>query len=128
MIDRKWVIPAIAGFVLALALAMGRLTRPEVILGWLDITGDWDPTMIIFSMSGALTYAVLARRAGVVPKPGGRVDLRLAIGAAIFGVGWAMAGVCPGPAFASMGAGAPWALVFVAAMAVGIRAGDYVTR
>ena len=125
--------PAIAGFVIAFALVMGRLTRPDVILHWLDITGEWDVTMFVFSCSASMVYAVAFRwgraraRSGTgpaVPDLRGAVDARLVIGASVFGVGWAIAGVCPGPVLVSVGAGAPWAFTFLVAMTVGLRLGD----
>lgn len=121
---------ALAGFLIALALAFGQLTRPEVVIGWVDFFGAWNPRMLVFISTATLVYqgffrlhAWRQRRAGggEVCAPERRpIDARLLIGASIFGVGWAIAGVCPGPAFASLGTGAPWALVFVAAMALGL--------
>jgi uncharacterized membrane protein YedE/YeeE len=129
MSRRKPLASLLAGFVLAFALAMGRLTRPEVVFGWLDVFGAWDVTLLVFCAPASLVYAGALRwarareRTGLgpaVPNPGGHVDAKLLLGASLFGVGWAIAGVCPGPALASLGAGAPWAITFVLAMAAGL--------
>jgi hypothetical protein len=126
-------VAALSGCLLAVALALGQLTRPEVIIGWVDLFGSWDPRMFVFFLAAALVYNAISRYAirrqqrGVGPKlhlpTNNRIDARLLIGSAIFGMGWAIGGACPGPALTSLGAGAPWAVVFVAAMAVGLRLG-----
>lgn len=127
------LVALLVGFVLALALGMGRLTRPEVILGWVDVFGRWDPSLLWFMAGATPLYAlahrwVIARGAPVlgcelsVPAANG-VDRKLLLGAALFGAGWAIGGVCPGPALTSLGAGAAWALPFVAAMSFGLWLG-----
>jgi uncharacterized protein len=123
-------IAALAGFVIAMALAFGQLTRPEVVIGWVDFFGAWNPRMLVFLVAATVVYQaftrVQARRQGRAGGPAvcapvnRRIDARLLIGASIFGIGWAIAGVCPGPALASLGTGAPWAAVFVVAMGVGL--------
>ena len=127
--NRTHLIVTISGVLMAVALALGRLTRPEVIIGWVDFFGHWDPTMLIFFGFGVTAYHVMwrwarareeARRGPTLCLPAARViDKRLVAGAAIFGVGWGLGGVCPGPAFTSLGAGASWALPFVAAVVLG---------
>jgi len=126
------VVAAGVGVVLAVALGLGRLTRPEVILGWVDVLGDWDPTLAWFMSGAAPVYAlahrwVLARGGPVLgrelPLPtAAAVDAKLVLGSALFGAGWALGGVCPGPAFTSLGAGATWAVPFVLAMMLGLWA------
>jgi uncharacterized protein len=104
------------------------------VTGFLDVAGDWDPTLMVV-MAGALgTYGVgmlvwRKRTAGrgwfgavLPPACSHTIDRRLVIGAAIFGVGWGMSGFCPGPAIANLGALRVEALVFVPAMAVGMLA------
>lgn len=123
-------VAALTGLVLALALGIGRLTRPEVILGWVDVFGQWDPTLLWFMAGATPMYAlahrwVLARGAPVLAcelslPAQTAVDAKLLSGSALFGAGWAIGGVCPGPALTSLGAGAPWALPFVVAMFLGL--------
>ncbi|MCA9612553.1 MAG: YeeE/YedE family protein [Sandaracinus sp.] len=124
---RPW-LPTLVGFVLAVALGLSRLTRPEVIVGWLDPSA-WDPT-VLFVMIGAVSSFALvhrlarARRPNVCPTPTKKaLDLRLVGGSVIFGLGWGLGGVCPGPALTSLGAGASWTPLFVASMVVGLWLG-----
>ena len=129
----KNAVSACTGFVLAVALGAGRLTRPEVIRGWVDVFGDWDPTLFWFMAGASPVYALahrwlLARGAPLLAceislPASADIDRKLLLGAALFGVGWAIGGVCPGPAFTSLGAGAPWAALFVIAMMFGLWLG-----
>lgn len=119
-----------AGALFALGLGISGMTQPAKVLGFLDVTGRWDPTLA-FVMIGALAvhavlYRVIRRRRAPLfdsrfDVPTRRdVDLRLVAGAALFGVGWGLSGQCPGPALTNLATGAPTALVFVVAMAVGM--------
>jgi uncharacterized membrane protein YedE/YeeE len=119
-----------AGSLFAIGLAVGGMTQPSKVVGFLDVTGDWDPSLI-FVMGGAiLTYFPLfwwISRRGVplfaaqylVPSKRS-VDARLLLGAALFGIGWGLVGFCPGPALVSAGSGAAPAFLFSAAMIVGM--------
>ena len=125
---RAWIAFA-AGLLFGLGLSLGGMTQPAVVLGFLDIFGAWDPRLL-FVMAGAVPttaigYRLVLRR----PRPllaerfqwptSRRIDVRLVGGAALFGIGWGIAGYCPGPALASLGAGAPALLVLVACMIAG---------
>jgi uncharacterized protein len=125
---RPWIAFA-AGLLFGLGLSLGGMTQPAVVLGFLDIFGAWDPRLV-FVMAGAVLttavgYRLLLRR----PRPLlaerfqwptlRRIDARLVGGAALFGIGWGIAGYCPGPALASLGAGVPALLVLVACMIAG---------
>ncbi len=118
------------GLLFGVGLVLGGMTQTAKVIGFLDVTGAWDPSLA-FVMGGALAvYAVawpliqrrerplLARRFQV-PS---RQDLspRLLGGAALFGVGWALAGFCPGPAIVAVGGGADSALLFLPSMIVGM--------
>ncbi len=120
----------LAGSVFGLGLAVSGMTEPARILAFLDVTGAWDPALA-FVMGGALlVYAPLFRvitrgrprpllaDAFQVP-PRGKLDARLFVGSALFGVGWGLAGFCPGPAIMALGAGKREALIFVLAMSAG---------
>jgi uncharacterized membrane protein YedE/YeeE len=119
-----------AGALFALGLVLGDMTEPARIIHFLDVAGDWDATLL-FVMGGAvLTYALLFQliRWRVqspllaeqfhIPRRG-EVDPKLLAGAALFGVGWGLAGLCPGPALVALGAGKLEAVIFVVAMVVG---------
>jgi hypothetical protein len=120
----------VAGVLFGLGLTVSHVIDPAKVLGFLDITGDWDPSLA-FVMLGALivmapTYA-LSRRlraplcAENFSRPAAtRIDQRLIVGALLFGVGWGLVGYCPGPALASIGLGGGRTLLFVAAMLTGM--------
>jgi uncharacterized membrane protein YedE/YeeE len=119
-----------AGALFALGLGISGMTQPAKVLGFLDVTGRWDPTLA-FVMIGALAvhfvlYRLIRKRSAPLfdsrfDVPTRRdVDLRLVVGAALFGVGWGLSGQCPGPALTNLATGAWTALVFVAAMALGM--------
>lgn len=119
-----------AGLLFAVGLALAGMTSPSKVLAFLDVAGDWDPSLA-FVMAGAIvTHALSARiilaresplfaaRFDLPTKK--KVDARLVTGAALFGVGWGLGGYCPGPALVTAAAGLPSALVFVLAMAAGM--------
>lgn len=121
---------AVSGILFGLGLGISGMTDPSKVIGFLDLFGAWDPALA-FVMGGAVvTYLVafrlITRRAHPVfaerfSLPTRRdVDVRLLGGAALFGIGWGLSGVCPGPAITSVPAGAPGILAFVVAMAGGM--------
>jgi uncharacterized membrane protein YedE/YeeE len=108
------------------------MVNPARVLDFLDFAGSWDPTLI-FVMAGGLAvttigYKLIFRRSSPVVDdkfhlPTQRqIDLPLVGGAALFGVGWGLAGICPGPAFADLATLEPKVLLFVAAMLAGMIA------
>jgi uncharacterized membrane protein YedE/YeeE len=128
----KNVVAYACGVVFALGLGVGGMTQPGRVLAFLDVAGSWDPRLA-FVMLGAIAvhaplYRLALRRgrpllAPVLQLPARRdVDRRLVAGAILFGVGWGMAGLCPGPALTSLASGEPVALAFVVAMLGGIAA------
>lgn len=126
------VVAFVAGLVFALGLGIAGMTLPRKVLGFLDVTGDWDPTLA-FVMGGAVAVYALAsplilRRPRPLLAPRFAVptrrdlDARLVVGAAVFGIGWGLVGFCPGPALVALGAGVPQAAIFSAAMLAGMGA------
>jgi uncharacterized membrane protein YedE/YeeE len=120
----------LAGLVFGIGLIVSGMADPAKVLGFLDLAGAWDPSLA-FVMAGAILVGVLAfyvagRRArtflgGELKLPTARqIDRRLVLGSLTFGVGWGLAGFCPGPALVALGLGETKALVFVAAMLVGM--------
>lgn len=119
-----------AGLVFGVGLAVAQMTDPRKVLGFLDVTGAWDPSLL-FVLGAAVVLSAVAYR-WVLSKPAPllddrfhlpestRVDFRLISGAAIFGMGWGLAGYCPGPAIASLGFGNPEALWVIASMIAGM--------
>ena len=124
-------VPAlVSGLLFGAGLALSGMVRPEKIIGFLDVTGAFDPSLA-FVMAGALVVMVpaqiLARRRSaplMVPRfavlPRLRVDRRLLAGSLLFGIGWGLSGLCPGPGIAAAGAGVRDALWFLPAMAAGM--------
>jgi uncharacterized membrane protein YedE/YeeE len=119
-----------AGLLFGLGLIVSGMANPAKVLGFLDLAGRWDPSLM-FVMGGAIgvglpTFYVAGRRArSLLGAPmmlptARRVDRRLAIGSALFGIGWGVAGICPGPALVALGMGEPKALLFVGAMLAGM--------
>lgn len=124
------VAALLAGLVFGLGLIVSGMANPAKVLGFLDLAGRWDPSLA-FVMAGAIlvglpTFALARRRhqsyLGLEMKlPTARhVDRRLIGGSVSFGIGWGLAGFCPGPAIVALGMGQSKALIFVAAMLAGM--------
>jgi len=138
---QRLVLALVSGALFATGLVVSGMTQPAKVIGFLNLggladparLGAWDPSLA-FVMGGALCVTLVAF--AVTPRPGRKpwlagafvlptrkdVDARLAGGAALFGIGWGLAGYCPGPALASLLTGGLDALVFVAALALGMWA------
>jgi methanethiol S-methyltransferase len=125
------------GLVFGAGLAVSGLTRPETVIGFLDVTGRWNPSLaIVMAVAVAVNAAAVAmatqrRRplwaSGFGMPSSSAVDRRLLGGAAVFGVGWGLLGVCPGPALASASTGDASVLTFVVSMTAGLLLVDAVT-
>jgi uncharacterized protein len=127
-----------AGALFAVGLALSGMTKPSKIMGFLDIAGHWDASLA-FVMVGAIAvhfvaYRVIRRRSAPlfdtkfhVPTRKD-IDPRLVLGAALFGVGWALGGFCPGPGLVAAGGGSLHAVVFLVGMTLGMLAEHVVAR
>jgi len=124
------VASLLAGLVFGLGLIVSGMANPAKVLGFLDLGGAWDPSLA-FVMAGAVAVSTVGfllagrRKAslfgGPIALPGVRhIDRRLVGGSLLFGIGWGIAGFCPGPALVSLGSGEVKALVFVGAMLLGM--------
>ncbi|RKG59449.1 YeeE/YedE family protein [Corallococcus sp. AB011P] len=120
----------LSGLLFALGLGLGGMTDPANVLGFLDIAGDWD-FRLAFVMGGAVAvHAALRPLIHQRERPlfaakfptfsVSRLDRKLLVGSALFGVGWGLGGYCPGPALTSLASGASGVLVFVPAMFAGM--------
>lgn len=128
----------LAGLVFGLGLIISGMANPAKVLGFLDLAGGWDPSLA-FVMAGAIAVAAFAfalakkRTAsflGAAMKlPGLRdIDRRLVIGSVLFGIGWGVAGFCPGPGLVALGMGEIKALIFVGAMLAGMGIFELIER
>ena len=128
----------LAGAVFGLGLVVGRMSDPNVVLGFLDVAGDFDPSLL-FVMAGAVGTTLIAFRFvlrrdrplfdGDFHLPTAKVvDARLVGGAALFGVGWGLSGYCPGPLLVGVAGGSATALLFLPAMLVGGWVRRFVAR
>jgi len=119
-----------SGVLFGLGLIVSGMINPVKVQGFLDLAGAWDPSLMLV-MAGAIAvglfaFAVAKKRATTfigekIDLPTSTtIDLRLIGGSALFGIGWGLAGFCPGPALVGLGMGLPSALIFVAAMIAGM--------
>jgi uncharacterized protein len=126
------ILSLLSGILFALGLIVSQMVNPAKVLNFLDVAGTWDPTLA-FVMGGALLVTIpafrlilkrsqplFARRFYMPTKQD--IDARLVIGAALFGVGWGLAGLCPGPAITALATGLLPVIGFVAAMIIGALA------
>lgn len=123
-----------AGLIFGLGLVLAEMVNPAKVLAFLDVSGHWDPSLA-FVMGAALLVTAVGYRlvwgmsrpvfgaAFVVPETR-EIDHRLAIGAVLFGIGWGLAGLCPGPAIAALSFGGTPAWVFLGAMSAGVALFD----
>ena len=127
-----------AALLFGLGLGLSGMTLPSKVIGFLDITGHWDPTLA-FVMVGAIlvhsiSFQLITKRPSPIFSTSFRlptrkdVDYKLVVGAAIFGLGWGLGGFCPGPAIVGLVSGIPAVLVFVGSMVAGIYAYRFVSR
>lgn len=131
------VLALTAGSLFGAGLMLSGMTDTAKVQAWLDIFGDWDPTLA-FVMGGALLPMALAWRLveGRKPAAGGsfpalpsvELDRRLALGSLMFGIGWGLSGFCPGPAMASLSYNGWQGPLFLAAMACGMIAAPKLSR
>lgn len=125
----KILLALLSGLLFGLGLSLGGMTQPAVVLGFLDVFGQWN-SQLAFVMGGAVLttaigYRLVLRRARPLAAEAfelptsRRFDARLVGGAGLFGIGWGIAGYCPGPALASLSGAAPSLLVFAVTMVAG---------
>ena len=123
------VVSFLVGSLFGLGLLISGMTDTTKVQGWLDIFGDWDPTLA-FVMGGAIIPMAIAWRFTVGRKPvladalpappEPKLGRNLVMGSTLFGMGWGLAGLCPGPAIASLGFGGLGGMIFVGAMLLGM--------
>lgn len=129
-LGKRLLPPLVSGILFGAGLALGGMTSPQRVRGFLDLFGRWDPTLL-FVMGGAVLVMAVAWRVRArmrTPLFGEKfslpdrsdLDSKLIAGSALFGIGWGLAGLCPGPAVAGLALGFWQPLLFIAAMLAGM--------
>lgn len=128
----------VVGLIFGFGLLLSGMANPEKVLGFLDLAGAWDPSLALVMVGaiavGSIGFHLAGKRELSVLKapiklPGTRaIDRRLLLGSLGFGVGWGLAGFCPGPALVAVGAGELKALVFTIAMLAGMALFEVIER
>jgi uncharacterized membrane protein YedE/YeeE len=127
------MIPAfsfLAGLIFGTGLCLSGMIQQSKVLGFLDLAGRWDPSLA-FVMGGAISvglvvFSIVGRQTAALPENASdislkrEIDRRLVTGSLIFGVGWGLSGICPGPGIALLAFGSPQAITFVVAMLAGM--------
>lgn len=126
----KTIVAFLAGLLFGIGLIVAGMSNPAKVLGFLDLAGAWDPSLALVMGAavavGMAGFAVARRRkvsllGEPMQIPASRaIDRPLVVGSALFGIGWGLAGICPGPALTLLGTGAPKGVVFVLAMFAGM--------
>jgi uncharacterized membrane protein YedE/YeeE len=128
----------LSGLIFGIGLLVSGMANPEKVLNFLDITGHWDPSLMLV-MVGAIAVGLVSFRLakertlsflglGMKLPASDKIDRRLIGGSLIFGMGWGLAGFCPGPALVAFGAGEFKAFIFVLAMLAGMVLFEMIDR
>lgn len=127
----KAIWSLLCGYIFAIGLGISGMMNPQKVIGFLDVTGDWDPSLA-FVMIGAIGVYIIAHplMLKLMKRPlldsefhqvkATKIDRKLVMGEAIFGVGWGLTGICPGPALANIPTFMPSLISFVLSMAIGM--------
>ena len=120
-----------SGFIFGLGLILGQMINPVKVLAFLDVAGQWDPTLALVIAGALITYSFLRQiinlyrkknannepKGSIIPKA--KIDAKLIIGSALFGIGWGLSGLCPGPALLGLTSGLLGSYVFVVTLFIG---------
>lgn len=124
------LVSFIVGFIFAIGLGISGMTQPQKVVGFLDLFGNWDPSLVFVMIGAILIHLVVYKLFSKRPSPllsekwhlptKKEVTPSLVVGSALFGIGWALAGYCPGPALVSLSSGSIDVAVFVVSMLLGM--------
>ena len=128
---KRPIVAFLAGLLFGVGLIVAQMTNPSKVIGFLDVTGNWDPSLALVMVGAIGVYGLaywLSRARNARPFLADafklplrrQIDRPLVVGALIFGAGWGLSGFCPGPALTSAGFGEPRVWVFIAAMLAGM--------
>ena len=131
----KIVSPLLAGVLFGLGLLVSGMNNPEKVRGFLDLFGNWQPALMAVMVSAIIIFAIANAFSSKMKQPWFHnifhkpsltvLDARLIMGAAMFGIGWGMVGLCPGPALLNIMTGHEDILIFVFALLIGNRMAHY---
>lgn len=126
----QWITAALAGLLLGLGLILSGMANPAKVIGFLDVAGPWDPSLGLVMggglIVGSVGFALLKKQPKtLLGEPlnlptSRKIDLRLIMGSVLFGMGWGITGVCPGPGLVLLGAGIPEGVIYVASLLAGM--------
>ena len=136
--QKHLVSALLVGLIFGIGLILGGMTNPAKVIGFLDLFGNWDPSLALV-MGGAVVIGLITfkiaggRSTSLIGEPmriptNNDIDRRQVIGSLVFGAGWGLAGFCPGPALVAFGSGSLKATVFVAAMVAGMGIFEIIER
>ncbi len=131
----KNMIGLLGGMLFGLGLCISQMADPRKIMGFLDVAGNWDPSLLLVMLSGLVVVAIGYRLALKREKPvldqqyylptNTQIDIKLIVGAILFGVGWGLIGYCPGPIMVSLGFFSAQILIVFFSMLVGMLSWNY---
>lgn len=134
----KWITAALAGLLLGFGLILSGMANPAKVVGFLDVTGLWDPSLALVMggglIVGAIGFALLRRqRNTLLGEPlnlptNHTINGRLVAGSVLFGIGWGLTGICPGPGLVLLGAGVDAGLVYILALLAGMTLYSVIER
>ena len=126
----QWMTAGLAGLILGLGLILSGMANPAKVIGFLDVAGPWDPSLGLVMggglVVGSIGFALLKKQPKTLSGeplnlPASRkIDLRLILGSVLFGIGWGITGICPGPGLVLLGAGIPEGVIYVASLLAGM--------
>lgn len=126
----QWVTAGLAGLLLGLGLILSGMANPAKVIGFLDVAGPWDPSLGLVMggglVVGSIGFALLKKQPKTLSgeplnlPTSRKIDLRLVVGSVLFGIGWGVTGICPGPGLVLLGAGIPEGIVYVASLLAGM--------
>jgi len=126
----QWITAGLAGLLLGLGLILSGMANPAKVVGFLDVAGPWDPSLVLVMggglVAGSIGFALLKKQpTTLLGEPlnlptSRKIDLRLIMGSVLFGIGWGISGICPGPGLVLLGAGIPEGVIYIASLLVGM--------
>ena len=126
----QWVTAGLAGLLLGMGLILSGMANPAKVIGFLDVAGPWDPSLGLVMggglVVGSIGFALLKKQPKTLTgeplklPTSRKIDLRLVLGSVLFGIGWGVTGICPGPGLVLLGAGIPEGIIYIASLLAGM--------